>query len=93
MSEDIAAGLERIDRLAGELETYALFHAARADLLRRLDRRAEAAGAYERALSLTTNGVERRYLRRRLAELATLGDASRASGGELAPPEYDLTRI
>ena len=79
MSEDIAAGLERIDRLAEELETYALFHAARADLLRRLDRRAEAAGAYERALSLTTNGVERRYLRRRLAELATLGDASRAS--------------
>ncbi len=77
MSGELASGLAMIDALAEQLATYALFHAARADLLCRLDRRAEAASAYERALSLTTNGVERRYLRRRLEELADV--ASRAS--------------
>jgi RNA polymerase sigma-70 factor, ECF subfamily len=62
-------GLALIDRIEG-LESYHLLHAARADLLRRLGRRAEASGSYERALSLTTNETERRYLRQRLVEVA-----------------------
>src|SRR5262249_47472572 len=70
MSEGLSIGLDRIDRLApsGELENYHLFHAARADLLRRMNRRAEAEEAYQRALDLATNRVEREYLERRLSE-------------------------
>jgi RNA polymerase sigma-70 factor (ECF subfamily) len=62
-------GLELVDRI-GALERYHLFHSARADLLRRLGRAEEAAAAYRRALELATNAVERRFLRRRLAEMA-----------------------
>jgi RNA polymerase sigma-70 factor (ECF subfamily) len=62
-------GLAAIDAIGG-LDGYHLFHAARADLLRRLDRREESADAYRHALALTTNEVERRYLERRLAEVA-----------------------
>src|SRR5262249_36385591 len=64
-------GLDEIHRLgcSGELDSYYLYHAARADLLRRLNRKQEARAAYDRALSLTANAVERRYLRRRVAEL------------------------
>ena len=51
------------------LDGYHLFHAARADLLRRLERRKEAAAAYRRAELLTTSDVERKFLQRRLAEL------------------------
>jgi RNA polymerase sigma-70 factor (ECF subfamily) len=63
--------LEEIQRLGAsvELDSYYLYHAARADLLRRLNRRDEALAAYDRALGLTANAVERRYLRRRMAEL------------------------
>jgi len=66
-----AAGLERVDALeaAGELAGYHLLPATRADLLRRLDRRAEAAAAYREALALAPTDAERRYLRRRLAEV------------------------
>jgi len=66
-----AAGLERVDALeaAGELAGYHLLSATRADLLRRLDRRAEAAAAYREALELAPTDAERRYLRRRLAEV------------------------
>ncbi len=46
-----------------DLDNYHLYHAARAELLQRLDRVDEAATAYERALDLTTNEVERDYLR------------------------------
>ena len=53
----------------GKLEDYYLFHAARADLLRRLEHLGEAHSAYERALCLTTNRVEQNYIRRRLADL------------------------
>jgi RNA polymerase sigma-70 factor (ECF subfamily) len=60
-----AAGLEALEAL--ELPTYHLFHAARADLLARLDRPAEAAQAYERALELATNATERAFLAGRLA--------------------------
>jgi len=53
----------------GTLDDYHLFHAARADLLRRLGRASEAIKAYSRALELTRNPVEQNYLRRRLIEL------------------------
>ena len=73
MSRGYAKGLELIDRLgtSGELQTYYLFHAARADLLRRLERRAEARDAYGRALALVSNRVEQAYLERRVTELDT----------------------
>lgn len=69
--QGLAQGLSLIDVLgsSGELDGYYLFHAARADVLRRLDRQREAAGAYRRALALATNRVEQNYLRRRLAQL------------------------
>jgi len=72
MSEGFEKGLSEMHRLgeSGELDSYYLYHAARADLLRRLRRNQEAVAAYERALALTANAVERRYLRRRMAELA-----------------------
>ena len=54
-------GLALIDRIEG-LERYHLLHAARADLLRRVDRNAEAMVAYERALGLTSNPAERAFL-------------------------------
>ncbi|MGH9400690.1 MAG: RNA polymerase sigma factor [Terriglobia bacterium] len=74
LSEGLETGLGLIDQLgsSGQLDSYHLYHAARADILRRLDRSQEAAEAYRRALDLTANAVERRYLRRRLAELATV---------------------
>jgi len=69
MARGADEGLARIDRLHRfrPLATYALYHAARADLLRRLGRRAEAREAYKEALSLTSNRVEQAYIRRRLA--------------------------
>jgi RNA polymerase sigma-70 factor (ECF subfamily) len=72
MAQGLEEGLIRIDRLgaAFALDGYRLFHAARADLLRRLGRSTEALEAYERALKLTTNRVEEAYLRRRMASLA-----------------------
>jgi RNA polymerase sigma-70 factor (ECF subfamily) len=71
MSDGLEQGLEQIRQLGqlGQLDSYHLYHAARADLLRRLGRNGEALAAYDRALSLTANAVERRYLRRRIAEL------------------------
>jgi RNA polymerase sigma-70 factor (ECF subfamily) len=67
MAGDIAGGLARIDALAGELDSYHYFHAARADLLGRLGERDAAAGAYARALELAGNRAERSFLERRLA--------------------------
>jgi RNA polymerase sigma-70 factor, ECF subfamily len=71
MSQGIERGLAMVDELgsSGDLESYHLYHAARADLLRRTGQWDEAREEYERALSLTSNAVERRYLRRRIAEL------------------------
>jgi RNA polymerase sigma-70 factor (ECF subfamily) len=60
-------GLAALDGLA--LEHYQPYHAARADLLRRVGRKADAADAYGQALALTTNAIERRFLERRLDEL------------------------
>jgi RNA polymerase sigma-70 factor, ECF subfamily len=68
MSEGLRRGLALIEALSG-LDNYHLFHAARADLLRRLGSRPAAAGAYRRALTLTDNTIERAYLERRLAML------------------------
>src|SRR5204862_6543670 len=64
-------GLALIDAILvrGELETYHLAHAARADLLRRLERRPESRRAYERALELAIEDPERRLIQRRLEEL------------------------
>ena len=71
MAEGAPAGLSAIDALEdeGSLEGYHLLHAARADLLRRLGRKQDAAASYRRALVRTANGTERRFLQRRLREL------------------------
>ena len=71
MSEEPGRGLALIDELgaSGALDRYRLFHAARADMLRRLGSRGAAAEAYRRALALTANGIERTFLERRLAAL------------------------
>jgi RNA polymerase sigma-70 factor (ECF subfamily) len=72
MRDGPSAGLALIDAILerGDLSDYHLVHAARADLCRRLGRTAEARVSYERALALTQQEPERRFLQRRLAELA-----------------------
>jgi RNA polymerase sigma-70 factor (ECF subfamily) len=69
MADGPEAGLALADELAGPLGGYHLWHATRADLLRRLGRRDEAAAAYARARELAGNPVERAFLERRLAEV------------------------
>ena len=71
MRDGPSAGLALIDAILtrGDLVNYHLAHAARADLCRRLGRTAEARTSYERALSLTQQEPERRFLERRLNEL------------------------
>jgi RNA polymerase sigma-70 factor (ECF subfamily) len=71
MSEELERGLALIDDLgaSGELDRYHLYHAARAELLRRLRRRDAALEAYGKAIDLAANKVEADYLRRRMAEL------------------------
>ncbi len=71
MSEGPERGLTLIDALgeSGELEKYHLYHAARADLLRRMNRREDALAAYRKAIALAANKVEADYLRRRAATL------------------------
>jgi RNA polymerase sigma-70 factor (ECF subfamily) len=63
------AGLAEIDRLAEVLDAYHAFHAARADLLRRLGRDGESRAAYDRAIGLAGNAAERAYLTRRRDQL------------------------
>ena len=77
MTEGLALGLAMVDALAaeGRLDDYVYLHATRADLLRRLGRRSEAAAAYERALALAANTTERRFLERRLAEVRATGES------------------
>ena len=72
MRDGPAAGLALIDTIlaGGELADYRLAHAARAEFCRRLGHTAEARTAYERALTLTLQEPERRFIARRLAELA-----------------------
>ncbi|HEX9187543.1 MAG TPA: sigma-70 family RNA polymerase sigma factor [Vicinamibacteria bacterium] len=66
--EGPGAGLALVDGL--DLAGHHLYHAVRADLLGRLDRPGEAAGAYEKAIALSENAKEREFLRRRLRSLA-----------------------
>jgi RNA polymerase sigma-70 factor (ECF subfamily) len=79
--EGPAPALALIDDLAAnrQLGDYHLMHAARADLLRRSGRFAEAARSYERALSLVTHDSERRFLERRLREVAQKLPARKAA--------------
>ncbi|HEY1569108.1 MAG TPA: RNA polymerase subunit sigma-24, partial [Solirubrobacteraceae bacterium] len=76
MTRGPAAGLEVIDDLeaSGELAGYHLLDATRADLLRRLGRTDDAAVAYRRARELAGSDAERRFLDRRLTELARRSD-------------------
>jgi len=71
MADGPEAGLRILDQLesGGELNDYHLFHAARADLLRRRGSRDDAARSYKRALELATNESERRFLEKRLKEV------------------------
>jgi RNA polymerase sigma-70 factor, ECF subfamily len=73
LGERLDRGLRLIEQLeaTGQLESYHLLPAAKADILRRLGRAEEAALAYERALGLATQPAERRYLERRLREVRT----------------------
>ncbi len=73
MSDGIERGLALVDELdhRGELGGYHLLPAARAELLRRLGRHAEAAESYRRALALVSNEAERRHLEKRLREIAS----------------------
>ncbi|MGZ5099418.1 MAG: RNA polymerase sigma factor [Usitatibacter sp.] len=71
MRDGPAAGLDLIDSILarGELDEYYLAHSARADLCRRLGKSAQARSAYKRALELTQQASERRFLEQRLAAL------------------------
>jgi RNA polymerase sigma-70 factor, ECF subfamily len=71
MRDGPAAGLALIDRILarGELQEYQLAHSARAELCRRLHRIDEALESYQRALELTRQEPQRRFIQRRLAEL------------------------
>jgi len=73
MADGPDRGLRTLEPLGEALDGYHLFHSARADLLRRLDRFDEAAAAYGRALELATNPQERRFLERRLADAHAAG--------------------
>ncbi|HEV7570610.1 MAG TPA: sigma-70 family RNA polymerase sigma factor [Thermoanaerobaculia bacterium] len=68
MADGPAAALPLVEALADSLDAYHLWHAARADLLRRLGRADEALGSYRRAYELTSNEAERRFLARRIGE-------------------------
>ena len=69
MADGYEAGLSLIDALSQSLDGYHLWHAARADLQRRLGRRNEAVISYQRAYALAHNASELRFLAGRLAEL------------------------
>lgn len=69
MARGPEAGLQMLLRLESQAESYYPYHAARADLLRRLNEREAAADAYQRALSLCGNRAERAYLQKRLEEM------------------------
>ena len=88
MAQGPEAGLELVDRLdrAGVLKGYYLLPAARADLLRRLGRDADAAHDYRRARDLAPSDVERRYLNRRLAETSRSSSTDPTGEPEPASP-------
>ncbi len=78
MRDGPQAGLAILDELADEpaLNDYHLYHSARADMLRRLERTADSATAYRRALALATNPAERRFLERRVQEMSKVARAT-----------------
>ncbi len=78
LADGPAVGLAMIDGLAeeGALASYPYLHAARANLLRRLERRSEAASAYRHALALTSNRPEQSFLASRLREVEAEGEAA-----------------
>ena len=69
MAEGPAAGLRRLDGLLSRLEGNHLLHAARGDFLSRLDRHEDAVEAFARAVELTGNTVEQRFLQQRIDDL------------------------
>ena len=71
MRDGPEAGLRQIDAVLehGGLANYYLAHSARADMYRRLGRRAEARSAYEKALALTQQEPERQFLQERIRQL------------------------
>ena len=73
MRDGPAAGLAIIDQILarGDLGDYHLAHSAKADLSRRLGKVEDARAAYQKALALTRQEPERRFLERRLADLET----------------------
>jgi RNA polymerase sigma-70 factor (ECF subfamily) len=77
MARSVDEGLALLDEIEkrGELEEFHLLPAARAYLLRRLGRMAEAAEAYRRAFALASNDIERRFLRRRMGEIEKLNES------------------
>jgi RNA polymerase sigma-70 factor (ECF subfamily) len=69
MAKGANIGLQILMRLEDQASDFYPYHAARADLLRRMNQREAAADAYQRALDLCTNKTERTYLQRRLEEM------------------------
>ncbi|MBU6433522.1 MAG: RNA polymerase subunit sigma-24, partial [Nitrospirae bacterium] len=72
MRDGPAAGLTLVDAILarGDLADYHLIHSTRADLCRRLGNKADARASYERALALTKQEPEQRFLEKRLAQLS-----------------------
>jgi RNA polymerase sigma-70 factor (ECF subfamily) len=87
MRDGPAAGLALIDAILarGDLVDYRLAHAARADLCRRLGHVADARAAYERAIALTQQDTERRFLERQLADLQQPASAAGAGKSRRTP--------
>jgi RNA polymerase sigma-70 factor (ECF subfamily) len=79
MADGPAVGLAMMDGIlaSGRLDGYPYLHAARADLLRRLERRSEASVAYRRAIELTENRAERAFLEARLERLGSADEGPR----------------
>ena len=93
MAEGPERGLALIDAIAG-LDAYHLLHSARADLLRRLGRTEDARAAYERALELAANPVERAFLERRLRDqLDQLDDADQRQPDAEREQEPEAERL
>lgn len=90
MVEGPRPALALIDELAatGELDSYHLLHATRADLLRRLGMSADATSSYERALALVSNESERRFLERRLREMQAVDTVQRRHHRRRQPPSH-----
>ncbi len=83
MRDGAGAGVALIEELLEPLQDYHLAHAALADMHRRLGQREQARASYERALELSRQEPEQRFLRKRLAELSKMAPAGRLiTGGE-----------